>query len=61
MTYCDRCKKEVVIGVSETSGEKIPFNPWPERRYIFIYGNQPIVRWINTWTPHQCVLPEEGA
>lgn len=52
--FCERCKREVVIGVSEASNEQITFNSWPIRRYIFLYDNQPIVRWINTWEPHVC-------
>lgn len=63
MKFCEQCKREIVWGVSETSGERIAFDSWPERRYVFVYTGQQIVRWINTWTPHECVAasPKEVA
>lgn len=66
MKFCERCKREIVWGVSESSGERMAFDSWPERRWIFLYANQPTVRWINTWSPHECVAaprkpPKEAA
>lgn len=55
MTFCDKCGREIVWGVTETSGERIAFDAWAERRYMFLYGPaDPTCRSIDTWNVHRC-------
>lgn len=56
--YCPNCKREIVWGET-ASAQRIALDPHPEARYYFAYRDMRLVRYTDTYQPHNCPKPHD--